>query len=180
MHLTWNGHSCFTLKTQQGTLVLDPYRPGSVPGLPDLRLNADGVYCSHGHDDHAGAELVTLSGKGHTVQVEELETYHDPEQGTLRGKNTIRIFTAEGLRVAHLGDLGCELTPEQMGRLTGLDALLFPVGGLLHHRRQAPPFTGASIQRFSSRMTSPLNLPAPGRCQAVYIMFPFSTAMCFC
>ena len=26
-------------------------------------------------------------------------------------------------------------------------------------------------------MTSPLNLPAPGRCQAVYIMFPFSTAM---
>ena len=28
-------------------------------------------------------------------------------------------------------------------------------------------------------MTSPLNLPAPGRCQAVYIMFPFSTAMCF-
>ena len=29
-------------------------------------------------------------------------------------------------------------------------------------------------------MTSPLNLPAPGRCQAVYIMFLFSTAMCFC
>ena len=29
-------------------------------------------------------------------------------------------------------------------------------------------------------LTSPLNLPAPGRCQAVYVMFPFSTAMCFC
>lgn len=129
MHLTWNGHSCFTLETQQGTVVLDPYRPGSVPGLPDLKLNADGVYCSHGHNDHAGAELVTLSGKGHTVQVEEIETYHDPEQGALRGKNTIRIFTAEGLRVAHLGDLGCELTPEQAERLTGLDALLLPVGG---------------------------------------------------
>ncbi len=129
MHLTWNGHSCFTLETQQGTVVLDPYRPGSVPGLPDLKLNADGVYCSHGHNDHAGAELVTLSGKGHTVQVEEIETYHDPEQGALRGKNTIRIFTAEGLRVAHLGDLGCELTPEQVERLTGLDALMFPVGG---------------------------------------------------
>ena len=85
MHLTWNGHSCFTLETRQGTLVLDPYRPGSVPGLPDLKLEADGVYCSHQHDDHAGAELVTLSGRGHTVQVEEIETYHDPEQGALRG-----------------------------------------------------------------------------------------------
>ena len=62
MHLTWNGHSCFTLETRQGTLVLDPYRPGSVPGLPNLKLEADGVYCSHQHDDHAGAELVTLSG----------------------------------------------------------------------------------------------------------------------
>ena len=129
MHLTWNGHSCFTLETQQGKLVLDPYRPGSVPGLPDLKLEADGVYCSHQHDDHAGAELVTLSGRGHTVQVEEIETYHDPEQGALRGKNTIRIFIAEGLRVAHLGDLGCELTAEQIQRLAGLDALLFPVGG---------------------------------------------------
>ena len=31
-----------------------------------------------------------------------------------------------------------------------------------------------------SSMTSPLNLPAPGRCQAVYIYFHISTALCFC
>jgi hypothetical protein len=29
-------------------------------------------------------------------------------------------------------------------------------------------------------MTSPLNLPAPGRCQALYIIFRFSKAICFC
>ena len=29
-------------------------------------------------------------------------------------------------------------------------------------------------------MTSPLNLPAPGRCQAVYFIFQFRTALCFC
>jgi hypothetical protein len=28
-------------------------------------------------------------------------------------------------------------------------------------------------------MTSPLNLPAPGRCQAIYVIFKFSIAMCF-
>src|SRR4030042_5525348 len=30
-----------------------------------------------------------------------------------------------------------------------------------------------------SGMTPPLNLPAPGRCQALYIIFRFSKAMCF-
>ena len=32
----------------------------------------------------------------------------------------------------------------------------------------------------SLAMSSPLNLPAPGRCQAVYFIFLFRTAMCFC
>ncbi len=31
-----------------------------------------------------------------------------------------------------------------------------------------PPFTGASDQSFALRLTSPLNLPAPGRSQCVY------------
>ena len=30
------------------------------------------------------------------------------------------------------------------------------------------------------QMTSPLNLPAPGRCQAVYVYFHIGTALCFC
>ena len=29
-------------------------------------------------------------------------------------------------------------------------------------------------------ITSPLNLPAPGRCQALYLIFRFCKAMCFC
>ena len=29
-------------------------------------------------------------------------------------------------------------------------------------------------------VTSPLNLPAPGRCQAVYVIFRVCTALCFC
>ena len=129
MELIWNGHSCFTLLTSQGSLVLDPYRDGSVPGLAPLRLTADAVLCSHGHGDHGAAELVTLTGSAPSFQVEELAAFHDDRQGALRGPNTIHIISAEGMRVAHLGDLGCSLTPEQTGRLTGLDALLIPVGG---------------------------------------------------
>ena len=32
----------------------------------------------------------------------------------------------------------------------------------------------------SLAMTPPLNLPAPGRCQALYLLFPIRKAMCFC
>ena len=129
MNIIWNGHSCFTLDTTQGVVVLDPYQDGSVPGLSPLHLTADLVLCSHEHKDHGAREMVTLTGKPVSLQVEELPTFHDPEQGALRGTNIIRIFTAEGLRVAHLGDLGCDLTPEQAEKLQGLDALMIPVGG---------------------------------------------------
>ena len=129
MRLIWNGHSCFTLETAGGTVVVDPYLDGSVPGLAPIRLRADAVYCSHDHRDHGARELVALTGEKPDVAVETIHTWHDDQQGAQRGPNTIHIFQAEGLRVAHLGDLGCELEPEQMDALKGLDALMIPVGG---------------------------------------------------
>lgn len=129
MKLTWNGHSCFTLETEEGSVVLDPYADGKVPGLAPLRLTADLVLCSHEHADHNAREVVALTGKAPAFGVETISTFHDPEQGALRGKNTIHIISAEGMRVAHLGDLGCELTPQQMEQLRGVDVLMIPVGG---------------------------------------------------
>ena len=129
MKLTWNGHSCFTITTQQGSAVLDPYLDGSVPGLSPLALTADAVFCSHDHKDHAARQVVTLTGQSFEAQVETLSTFHDDQQGALRGPNRIHILSAEGMRVAHLGDLGCLPTPEQLDRLQNLDALLIPVGG---------------------------------------------------
>ena len=129
MKLIWNGHSCFTLDTAQGRVVLDPYLEDSVPGLSPLHLSADLVLCSHGHQDHNARDAVALTGAPVSLQVEEIPTFHDDRQGALRGPSLIHVISAEGLRVAHLGDLGCALTPEQAGRLQGLDALLVPVGG---------------------------------------------------
>lgn len=129
MKLIWHGHSCFTLETGQGTVVFDPYADGSVPGLPPLSLQADLVLCSHEHADHNARDNVHLSGRTPSLSVERLDTFHDAKQGALRGPNAIHIVSADGLRVAHLGDLGCTLTPEQLEQLQGLDAVLLPVGG---------------------------------------------------
>ena len=129
MKLTWHGHSCFTIRTAQGSVCVDPYADNYIPGYGAIRPEADAVFCSHGHNDHGNAAAVRLSGNPCGVGVETISTFHDPEQGALRGPNTIHIISAEGLRVAHMGDLGCELTQEQIDKLQGLDAVIIPVGG---------------------------------------------------
>ena len=129
MKLIWYGHSCFLLETKEGSAVFDPYAPGSVPGWSLPPLTADCALCSHGHSDHNYAEGVTLTGKTPVFRVETLDTWHDGKKGALRGMNTIHVVEAEGRRVAHLGDLGHELTAEMLAALGKIDVLMIPVGG---------------------------------------------------
>ena len=129
MKLTWYGHSCFLLETAEGSVVFDPYAPGSVPGLKLPPLRADAVLCSHGHRDHGFAVAVRLSGKEPAFRVTKIDCFHDEKRGALRGVNTIHIVEAEGRRIAHLGDLGHELSTEQLAALGRIDVLLIPVGG---------------------------------------------------
>ena len=129
MKLTWCGHSCFLLETAEGSAVFDPYAPGSVPGWTLPELTADTVICSHGHRDHGYAAGVKLSGRKPTFKVQQLATFHDDAQGALRGENTVTLIESEGIRLVHLGDLGHELSPEQIAALGRVDVLLLPVGG---------------------------------------------------
>lgn len=128
MQITYNGHSCFTIMSDRYSLVLDPYGP--VDGYSVLKLEANEVYCSHEHHDHNNRDAVKLLEKGESpFRITEIQTFHDPEGGTLRGTNIIRIFEAGGVKLAHLGDLGCELKPEEKAQLTNLDCIMVPVGG---------------------------------------------------
>jgi hypothetical protein len=43
----------------------------------------------------------------------------------------------------------------------------------------AAVYWGFNSKLRSCELTSPLNLPAPGRCQAIYVIVKFSIAMCF-
>lgn len=129
MTLTWYGHSCFLLETELGSVVFDPYAPGSVPGLSLPPLTADSVLCSHQHADHNYARSVTLSGKAPAFSLFRLSCFHDGQRGVLRGENIVSLIEAEGVRLLHLGDLGHELSPAQLSALGRVDVLLIPVGG---------------------------------------------------
>lgn len=133
MEIIWHGYACFSLVSGGYTLLLDPYRPGTLAGFPPLSAEADEVLCSHGHDGHGAVSAVRLrrGGAASPFAVEGMETYHDVMRGRLRGGNTARIISAGGLRIVHLGDLGCPLTAGQTERISGCDVLLIPVGGIL-------------------------------------------------
>ena len=182
MKITWNGHSCFTLSTSDGTVVMDPYEDQSVPGYQPLKLTADLVLCSHEHSDHNGRECVSLSGKPCGIGVETVASWHDDAKGAKRGPNTIHILTAEGMRIAHLGDLGCELSEEQIERLQNLDVLMVPVGGFftinavqaaeivrqlqprvvipMHYRERGHGYPViATVKKFRDLCADPVNYP---------------------
>ena len=130
MKITWMGHSCFKIEEGGYSIVTDPYSDGSVPGLKDVRTEADAVYCSHEHKDHNARECVTIRNSGAAAfAVTELASYHDEAKGTKRGDNTIRIFTTPTAKLVHFGDLGCMPEPEQLEALRGADLVMIPVGG---------------------------------------------------
>ena len=138
MKLKWLGHSCFQLTLDNGkVLVTDPY-DGTV-GYPELRVRADAALSSHGHFDHnyfdaLDGEPVIIDAPGAFeacgAKITGVESFHDEARGAKRGANTIYVIEADGLRVAHLGDLGhLPETDAQKAALTGLDVMLIPIGG---------------------------------------------------
>lgn len=140
--LTYYGQSAFLMEADKKILV-DPYRPELGYGRIDLPV--DLVTISHHHFDHDYAEggrgarvLLGLSPDGEWQQVEEdagfariysVNTYHDSSSGSWLGKNSIFVFEIAGLRLAHAGDLGHPLGPDEMEQIGPVDLLLIPVGG---------------------------------------------------
>jgi len=63
------------------------------------------------------------------VRITATESFHDKEQGALRGKNLIFRIEGENLCIGHLGDLGHMPCGHQKEAMADLDVLLIPIGG---------------------------------------------------
>ena len=128
MTITWLGHASFLLESGGYRVVLDPCK--GVPGVKDTVCEAEAVYCSHGHFDHCYTDEIRLAeGKTSPFTLKEIAAFHDEANGAKRGPNTIRLFTAEGITVAHMGDLGHQMNDTQLAEMGKVDVLLLPVGG---------------------------------------------------
>lgn len=137
MDITYLGHSSFKLRGKTACVITDPFDPKFV-GLKYPSTDADIVTISHNHSDHNQSQLVkgvrmVVNGPGEYeisgISIIGIPSFHDTKKGEERGSNTIHVFEIDELRVAHLGDLGCDLTDEQVSDLGSIDVLIIPVGG---------------------------------------------------
>ncbi|MDQ1279272.1 MAG: hypothetical protein QG670_532 [Thermoproteota archaeon] len=135
----WWGHACFEVRDSV-IVVTDPHDGKSVGGMPVPHVKADIILVSHGHEDHAsGKNFVTKSDskildkagtnevKG--VKVKGVATFHDDAGGKKRGNNIVFVFEVDGIRFAHLGDLGHVLLDREAEEIKPIDVLMIPVGG---------------------------------------------------
>ncbi len=164
MEIIWHGQSCFSVTGESTTIVTDPFGP-KLGVLPPLA--ADIVLVTHDHFDHNYVQAVT----GHPgiikaigeyfvkdVKVTGYPTYHDAAAGADRGRNIVYIIEQDGLRLAHLGDLGEPLSADLIELLDGIDVLMIPVGR--HVTIDIPDVLGL-IAAVNPRITLPMHYRTP-------------------
>lgn len=150
LKITYHGQSFYTVTTSAGTVVaFDPHALGEYGRV---LVRADLVLCSHEHTEHNAviaiedqekakilrgltgpglrSNWVAIDEKFKDVHVKSVGVFHDDAEGMRYGKNTIFIVEADGWRIAHLGDLGHELTARQLRLIGQLDVVMVPVGGI--------------------------------------------------
>lgn len=133
------GHACFRIRGRDGIVITDPYDRST--GLDIGRPTAHIVTISHHHPDHdnVGAvrpmrdQIFTVDGAGEYevggVLITGVRTYHDNKKGAELGKNTAYVIHIDDVVFCHLGDLGHELTSQQLDEIGNVDVLFVPVGG---------------------------------------------------
>jgi L-ascorbate metabolism protein UlaG (beta-lactamase superfamily) len=170
MKIIYLGHAAFELALASGErLVIDPYTKGAFGTLKygPIEGNFDVAVVSHNHEDHVSRDVLSHSmkivNKPGKVTIgsatfESLMTYHDESKGSSRGKNLISVVEAEGLRVAHLGDLGHAIAPKDFPMLMWLDVLMIPVGG---HFTIDAAAAAALAKSFEPKIVIPMHYLTP-------------------
>lgn len=180
--LRWFGLSMFQLETPTGKLVV--FDPHLAPEFPRALVKADAICLSHLHSDHTQLDAVenaksarvfsglTPGKKGRpaewakideqvgAMRVRTVGLYHDAEGGLSRGRNSAFILEFSDLKICHLGDLGHDLTPEQVKAIGPIDVLMVPVGGVYTINGSGAKRAVAALK--PSRLVVPMHYGVPG------------------
>ncbi len=131
--LQWLGHASFLLTIGKHAILIDPFSADQV-GYKPISVKADVVLISHHHFDHdyvraavGKPKVIDKPGiyKINGITVTGYKTSH----GNGRGDNTVFIIEAEGIRIAHCGDLGVLPSESDVKSVGPVDVVMVPVGG---------------------------------------------------
>jgi len=191
MNIQYYGHSCFKITTKPAgratedvAIFLDPFE--KEIGLRPPQGQADLILVSHQHYDHNNVsalkgEPTTLNTPGEYsvkgINIIGVDSFHDDKEGQERGKNTIFIIETEGIKICHLGDLGGDLSPKQLGEIDGSDILMIPVGGnFTINGKKAAEIT----KKIEPKVVIPMHYKVPGTKAAIDDEKAFCDAMGNC
>lgn len=157
MTIEWFGKTCFRITAQHATTVIDPFGPTGGLRLP--KLNANLLLLTHDQADRSvvGGSPFVIDQPGE-FEVRQTFIYGLPANGA-KGRLTLFFIEAEGISLAHLGNLGHQLSNGELERLEGVDVLCIPVGGhgVLDAERAA-----AVISAVEPRIVIPMQFKLPG------------------
>jgi len=149
LDITWYGHAAFGLTPASGPrMITDPYTPEGV-GYPPITDRADLVVISSDDDSaHCRADLIAgdpkvvnalqvAQGGGQTeaagvtiTAIEAAEWDHHPDH-QVPGQNGMYRWEMDGIKFAHMGDVGNPLTEAQQDFFRDTDVLFALAGGYL-------------------------------------------------
>jgi L-ascorbate metabolism protein UlaG (beta-lactamase superfamily) len=141
-------HASFILKYNEHSILLDPFADTTWISYSFPRnISVDAIFSTHPHYDHDGGIFRDLKpywqgqfpfyqdpGKYEVgdFKVTGLKGKHcDPYGKEFGQKNTIFIYEAAGIRIAHWGDNG-PITDSLAAGLTDIDVLMLPIDDSYH------------------------------------------------
>lgn len=162
------GHASFKIRGKTVTIVTDPYLPDMVGLKFPKNVEADIVTVSHEHRDHDAVDQIggspyIVRGPGEYeikgAHIRGTPSFHDAERGAKRGRNTMYHIELDGVRLAHLGDLGHTLSAGDVEELGDVDILFIPVGGVFTiHAKQAVEI----VNEIEPSIVIPMHYNRPG------------------
>lgn len=182
MLIRWHGHSCFEFGCELGTVLIDPHDGKSIGIKPPSPRNTSVVLMSHDHYDHNMARVISGEHKDFLGKIgkfkagpfefEGIQSYHDDEQGSKRGMNSIYKFKIDGITICHCGDLGAIPDNKAMDKIRGSDILFVPVGA---NYTMGLPEVREFIDRANPRVIVPMHYRVFGLCIALLPLDDFLT-----
>jgi len=173
MHITYHGLSCFkiTAKTngrgsEDVNVVFAPY--DKKFGLRPPQSNADVVLIPHpdlqfNNPQVLRGEPVVLDRPGEYavkgVNIVGVDVPADPRGGVDRGNTVVFTLDIEDMKVAYLGAVGQDLTPETLDIVAGCDILFIPVGDPLGIDAKTAEIIARKIE---TKIIIPMQYKVPG------------------
>lgn len=165
MEITWLGHACFRLRSDETVVMTDPF-----PSTLGLRLGSQTatiVTMSNSHPNHSNwqelsgePKLFKAPGEYEFQGVSVRGVMTPLAEGTPRDRrNVAYAIEMETVSVCHLGDIDVPLTPGQIDDLSPVDVLLIPTGGgcTLDLERAAQ-----MLQDLDPKIVIPMHYQIPG------------------